>query len=59
MITLEQLRAFVPLGNLTILMGIVEHQEILAHYEITPGRRLQMFMAQVTQESAGSRTTTE
>lgn len=59
MITLEQLRAFAPQGKLDILNGIVEHQEILTHYEINPGHRLQMFMAQVAHESAGFRATRE
>jgi len=59
MITVDQLRRIHLGAKPSILHGIVDNQDVLAKYEITPGNRLQMFLAQIAHESDGFRTTRE
>ncbi len=57
--TFDQLKKFSRYAKDTILNEIVEFQDILEDYDITPGARRQMFMAQLAHESDGFKTTRE
>lgn len=59
MLTKEILKKLAPRAKEEILDGIVEYQHLLEEYDITPGNRVQMFLAQLAHESAGFKTTVE
>lgn len=58
-LSVELLKGVAPYAKLLVLQGIVENQDILNVYDIAPGPRRQMFLAQLAHESAGFRTTRE
>ena len=57
--TLEDLKELAPHGKESILKGVVDNQHILTKYDILPGIRRQMFLAQIAHESDGFKTTRE
>lgn len=55
----DKLEKLAPKGKRWILDGIIENFDLFDKYEILPGNRLEMFLAQIAHESDGFNTTQE